>query len=161
MPLNVTTEQKIATGLHRNTLQNTEGGIDPEEDSVKKTVDRTNTLGAVWLGLTMGCAQCHSHKYDPITQREYYSLYAFFNNLDEVNPDIPGEKDAKVPAVADTAKRRETHIHVRGDFLTPGDAVTPATLAVLPPLRRVKSGTQDAADPAPPRSNEGLPNRLA
>lgn len=78
-----TTEQKIATGLHRNTLHNTEGGIDPEEDRVKKTVDRTNTLGAVWLGLTLGCAQCHSHKYDPISQREYFSLYAIFNSIQE------------------------------------------------------------------------------
>src|SRR6185295_10517876 len=69
--------------FHRNTLHNTEGGTDPEEDRVKKTVDRTNTLGTVWLGLTVGCAQCHSHKYDPITQREYYSLFAFFNSIEE------------------------------------------------------------------------------
>ena len=81
------TEQKVATGFHRNTLINREGGIDKEEDRVKRTVDRTNTVGSVWLGLTVGCAQCHNHKYDPITQRDYFSLYAFFNSLDE--PDIP------------------------------------------------------------------------
>jgi hypothetical protein len=86
---NATIEQRIATGLHRNTLHNTEGGIDPEEDRVKKTVDRTNTLGAVWLGLTLGCAQCHSHKYDPISQREYFSLYAIFNSIQEHDLEAP------------------------------------------------------------------------
>ena len=72
-----------ATGFHRNTLHNTEGGIDPEEDRVKKTVDRTNTVGTLWLGMTVGCAQCHSHKYDPVSQREYFQLYAFFNQIEE------------------------------------------------------------------------------
>jgi len=88
------TEEKVATGFHRNTLHNTEGGTDQEEDRVKKTVDRTNTVGAIWLGLTLGCAQCHSHKYDPLTQREYYQLYAFFNSINEVNIDaaLPPEQ---------------------------------------------------------------------
>ncbi len=81
-----TLEQHVATGFHRNTLINREGGTDPEEDRVKRTVDRTNTLGNVWLGMTVGCAQCHSHKYDPLPQKEYYQLYAFFNTLAE--PDI-------------------------------------------------------------------------
>lgn len=84
-------DQLVATGFHRNTLHNTEGGADPEEDRVKKTVDRTNTLGTVWLGLTVGCAQCHSHKYDPLTHREYYQLFAFFNNVDETDIDAPLE----------------------------------------------------------------------
>lgn len=84
-----TLEQKVASGFHRNTLHNTEGGTDQEEDRVKKTVDRTNTVGAVWLGLTVGCAQCHSHKYDPLTQREYYQLYAFFNDINETDIDAP------------------------------------------------------------------------
>ena len=72
-----------ATGFQRNTLLNREGGVDVEEDRVKIVTDRVNTLGSVWLGLTLGCAECHSHKYDPISQREYYELYAFFNSLDE------------------------------------------------------------------------------
>ncbi|MCA9017729.1 MAG: DUF1549 domain-containing protein, partial [Planctomycetaceae bacterium] len=80
------TSQLVATGFHRNTLINREGGTDPEEDRVKRTVDRTNTLGSVWLGITVECGQCHTHKYDPLTQREYYRLYAFFNSLTE--PDI-------------------------------------------------------------------------
>jgi hypothetical protein len=89
-----TAAQLAACGLHRNTLHNTEGGIDPEEDRVKKTIDRTNTLGAVWLGLTVGCAQCHTHKYDPITQREYYQLFAFFNSLEEKNLERPTPEQA-------------------------------------------------------------------
>jgi mono/diheme cytochrome c family protein len=83
------TEHRVASGFHTNTLHNTEGGADQEEDRVKKTVDRTNTLGAIWLGMTVGCAQCHSHKYDPLPQREYFSLYAFFNNLDEIAVEAP------------------------------------------------------------------------
>ncbi|MBT6848277.1 MAG: DUF1549 domain-containing protein, partial [Planctomycetaceae bacterium] len=80
---NTTLEMKVATGFHRNTLHNTEGGTDQEEDRVKKTVDRTNTFGAIWMGLTVGCSQCHSHKYDPISHREYYQLYSFFNDINE------------------------------------------------------------------------------
>jgi hypothetical protein len=95
---NATNEQRVATGFHRNTLINREGGIDKEEDRVKRTIDRTNTVGAVWLGLTVGCAQCHNHKYDPITQRDYFSFYAFFNSLDE--PDIPAAFPQDIAAYA-------------------------------------------------------------
>ena len=96
-----TDAQRTACGLHRNTLHNTEGGIDPEEDRVKKTIDRTNTLGAVWLGLTVGCAQCHTHKYDPITQREYYQLFAFFNSIEEKDLERPTPQQS---AKLETAK---------------------------------------------------------
>ena len=77
---NATAEQKTATGFNRNTQINQEGGIDPEQFRVESVMDRVNTFGAVFLGLTVGCAQCHDHKFDPITQREYYQLFAFFNN---------------------------------------------------------------------------------
>lgn len=77
---NATLDQQVATGFHRNTLINEEGGTDPEQFRVEAVVDRVNTTGAVFLGLTIGCAQCHEHKYDPITQREYYQLYAFYNS---------------------------------------------------------------------------------
>jgi hypothetical protein len=76
-------EQRIATGFHRNTLLNQEGGIDVEQFRVESIVDRVNTTGAVFLGLTIGCAQCHNHKFDPFTQKEYYQLFAFLNNADE------------------------------------------------------------------------------
>ncbi|MBI5801604.1 MAG: DUF1553 domain-containing protein [Verrucomicrobia bacterium] len=80
---NATHAQKVATGFHRQTLTNTEGGTDQEEFRCKAIVDRVSTTAAVWLGVTMGCAECHSHKYDPFTQREFYSLFAFFNNANE------------------------------------------------------------------------------
>ena len=73
-------EQRIATGFHRNTMANVEAGTDPEEEHVLAVIDRVNTTGTVWLGTTLECAQCHNHKYDPFSQREYYQLYAFFNN---------------------------------------------------------------------------------
>ena len=78
-----TDEQKIASGFNRNHMINFEGGAIPEEYHNAYIVDRVNTTGAVWLGLTIGCAQCHDHKYDPITQREYYQFYAFFYNVPE------------------------------------------------------------------------------
>ncbi len=76
--------QIVASGFHRNTPHQTEGGSDPEQYRVERVKNRVDTTGAVWLGLTVGCAQCHSHKFDPISQREYYQLYAFFNSADEL-----------------------------------------------------------------------------
>lgn len=84
-----THEQIVATGFHRQTLTNTEGGVDQEEFRCKAVVDRVSTTSTVWLGLTMACAECHSHKYDPITQREFYQFYAFFNNASEKNVPSP------------------------------------------------------------------------
>ena len=78
-----TEAQKIATGFHRNTQINQEGGIDKEQFRIDSVFDRVATTGTVWLGLSIGCAQCHDHKFDPIEQKEYYSLFAFFNNQDE------------------------------------------------------------------------------
>lgn len=79
-----TFEQRIATGFHRNTLFNEEGGIDQEEFRTKAVMDRVDTTMTVWMGTTMNCAQCHDHKYDPFTQAEYYQLYAFFNKVPEL-----------------------------------------------------------------------------
>ena len=78
-----TISQQIATGFHRNTQINQEGGIDPEQFRIDSVFDRVATTGSVWLGLTIGCAQCHNHKFDPITQKEYYQFFAFFNNQEE------------------------------------------------------------------------------
>jgi hypothetical protein len=80
---NATLAQRIATGFNRNHRGNAEGGIVPEEYAAEYVVDRVDTTATVWLGLTMGCARCHDHKYDPITQREFYSVFAFFNNVPE------------------------------------------------------------------------------
>jgi len=86
---NPTLEQRIATGFHRNTLINQEGGTDQEQFRVEAVADRVDTTGAVFLGLTVGCARCHDHKYDPITQRDYYQLFAFLNNADEPLLPVP------------------------------------------------------------------------
>jgi len=75
-----TRDQRIATGFHRNTMFNEEGGVDREEAHFEVLVDRVNTTGSVWLATTFACTQCHNHKYDPVTQRDYYSMMAFFSN---------------------------------------------------------------------------------
>ncbi|MCH5374455.1 MAG: DUF1549 domain-containing protein, partial [Planctomycetes bacterium] len=84
-----TQDQLIATGFHRNTLVNQEGGADPEQFRNEAVMDRVKTTGAVWLGLTIGCAQCHNHKFDPISVQEYYQLFAFFNSSRDVNSVSP------------------------------------------------------------------------
>ncbi len=76
-----TPEQQIATGFNRNHMVTNESGIIDEEYRVGYVVDRVDTTATVWLGLTLGCARCHDHKYDPISQREYYGLFAYFNNV--------------------------------------------------------------------------------
>ncbi|MDA1014706.1 MAG: PSD1 and planctomycete cytochrome C domain-containing protein [Planctomycetota bacterium] len=86
---NATDMQRLATAFHRQTLTNTEGGTDQEQWRVEAVFDRVETIGTVWLGLTVGCARCHSHKYDQISHREYYQLFAFLNNGDETNANVP------------------------------------------------------------------------
>jgi hypothetical protein len=205
-----THDQLLATAFHRNTMTNSEGGTDNEEFRVAAVVDRVNTTMQVWMGLTMGCAQCHTHKYDPITQTEYYQVFAIFNNTADVDREdespwlvehsaderrriaaldeqiatlessagtapeatdgncLPGsattagDADRKDVAESEAAKkklselrkqreaitgirtpimkelpdeqRRTTHVLVRGNFLIPGDAVSPDVPAAFPPL---------------------------
>ncbi len=81
---NATVDQLVATGFHRNTASNYEGGIDFEQYRNEAVADRVATTGAAFLGLTLGCARCHDHKYDPVTQREFYQIFAYFNNTDEI-----------------------------------------------------------------------------
>lgn len=82
-----TLEQRIATGFGRNHVINSEGGIIEEEYRVEYVADRVRTLGMAWLGLTLECAKCHDHKYDPVTQKDHYKLFAFFNNVPEFGED--------------------------------------------------------------------------
>ena len=93
---------RIATAFHRNTMTNTEGGTDDEEFRVAAIKDRVDTTMQVWMGLTMGCAKCHSHKYDPITQEEYYRFYAIFNQT--ADNDQPDESPV-IPAPTRSAGR--------------------------------------------------------
>src|SRR5262249_32612809 len=102
-----TLADQVATGFHRNTMLNEEGGIDPLEFRFYAMTDRVATTATVWLGLTLGCAQCHTHKYDPITQSEYYQFFAFLNNTEEPEISLPdsvvdqrrGELEAKIAAL--------------------------------------------------------------
>lgn len=92
-----TTDQIVATGFCRNNRMNTEGGAIPEEYHTEYVIDRVQTMSAVWLGLTTGCARCHDHKYDPISQKEFYSLCSYFNNVPET--DIGEERPMNYPPV--------------------------------------------------------------
>ena len=105
---NATAEQKLATCFQRNHMTNGEGGRDPEESRVDYVLDRVNTMGTTWLGMTLGCAQCHTHKFDPITQADYYALSAFFNSIDEdgkaggaAKPFLPYQSKHAARAVAE------------------------------------------------------------
>lgn len=149
---NATPSQVIATGFQRNTPVNLEAGTDPHEDRHKQVVDRVNTLGTVWLGTTLACAQCHHHKYDPLSIREYYELFAFFNqspietkqqgmqmgmsNMVYIGPNVevpqyPGETTRVMQTVA---KPRATFIAKRGDFLSQGAEVEARIPAIWPGL---------------------------
>ncbi len=90
-----TASQRIATGFHRNTMLNEEGGIDPLEFRFHAMTDRVATTGTTWLGLTLGCAQCHTHKFDPLLHKEYYRVFAFLNNADEPEMEVPQSEVAR------------------------------------------------------------------
>jgi hypothetical protein len=97
-----TAEQKIAVGFHRNALRNTEAGVDKELNRTKEVIDRVNATATTWLALTLACAECHNHKHDPLKQDEFFSFYAFFNNLEDSDPTIPlpGEMEKYETALA-------------------------------------------------------------
>jgi hypothetical protein len=116
-------DQRIATGFQRNTQINEEGGIDLEQFRIEAVVDRTNTTGSVFLGLTVGCAQCHDHKFDPLSQREYYQLFAFYNSSDEPKLEL---------ATADQARQRKEvadQLAAAEKRLARLDSATPETVA--------------------------------
>ena len=105
-----TLEQRIATGFSRNHVINSEGGIIDEEYRVEYVADRVRTVSTAWLGLTMECARCHDHKFDPVTQRDYYRLFAFFNNVPEHGED--GRVANAIPMIP--APTREQQADARG-----------------------------------------------
>ena len=87
-------DSRVATGFLRNSMMNMEGGIEPEKFRVESMIDRVDAVGRTWLGLTIACAQCHNHKFDPISQKEYYQFYAFLNNDDEPRIEVPTRDQA-------------------------------------------------------------------
>ena len=160
-----TKSQIAATAFHRNTLISQEGGSDPEQFRVEATMDRVNTTGAVWLGLSVGCAQCHDHKFDPISQREYYEMYAFFNSAEDKNntgPTIPviegelinspekNEKNkANLMVMRDMKDPRETFLLARGDFTTPDKKtgqLNPSFISAITPDLEQKEGKRSRLD---------------
>jgi mono/diheme cytochrome c family protein len=139
-----TQQQRVATGFHRNTMKNSEGGVDPEEARWETLLDRTNTTAEVWLGSTFGCAQCHNHKYDPIKQRDYYALLAFFDNSDEPTLRLGGKtigpdgKEQPLTALVVAEKaggKPQTNLRIRGAYVNKGEVVPAATPSFLPPLK--------------------------
>jgi mono/diheme cytochrome c family protein len=105
---NATVDQVVATGFLRNTLTNREAGVDRAEDRFEQLINRTNTVSTTWLGLTMGCSQCHNHKFDPITQKDYYSMFAFFERAEERSIEAPlaGESGPYFAALPDYERKR-------------------------------------------------------
>jgi len=143
---NATLEQKIATGFHRTTQINQEGGIDPEQFRVESVIDRVNTTGTAFLGLTIGCAQCHDHKFDPISQREYYQLLSFFNSTVEdghgkATPggvlQIPGEMEAGEnieKELEETEADLDRYLDTKGSEVSKWEqSLSPAEIAKLKP----------------------------
>ncbi|MGH9659508.1 MAG: DUF1549 domain-containing protein, partial [Bryobacteraceae bacterium] len=105
--------QKIATGFNRNHMINFEGGAIPEEYQNEYVVDRVETTSMVWMGLTMGCARCHDHKYDPVRQTEFYSFYAFFNTIGEKGLDGRyGNAEPLLPLPAPGQKERQDQLRI-------------------------------------------------
>jgi hypothetical protein len=101
-----TLKQKVATGFHRNHMLNGEGGRIAEESRVDYVVDRVDTTATVWLGLTLGCARCHDHKFDPFTQKDYYQLFAYFNSINETGAVDRGGNAAPVLRLPTPAQKR-------------------------------------------------------
>jgi len=118
---NPTLDQKIATGFLRNSMLNQEGGIEPEQFRTEAMIDRVDAVGRAWLGLTIACAQCHNHKFDPLAQKEYFQLYAFLNNDDEPFLEVPTAEQqkkrddlrAKIRAAEDKAMKSTTNLTER------------------------------------------------
>ena len=138
---NATESQRIATGFHRNTRLNTEGGVDPEEARFERNLDMVDTTATVWLGTTLGCAQCHSHKYDPFSHREYYQLLAFFAHADEKRIEVDGSPFTEKTTTLVLAEKADgevpsAHVRSRGRFTDRAElvhAATPAALNTFPP----------------------------
>jgi len=150
-----TLDQQIATGFNRNHRTNSEGGIIPEEYRVEYVVDRVDTTSTLWLGMTLGCARCHDHKYDPVTQREFYRLFAFFNNVPEQGKGVRDSNSApfiKAPTPAMAARLAESQAVV--------DQASRLALAQLPALIRALEEWEKQPDAAKRTLAEPLTEKL-
>jgi hypothetical protein len=145
-----TLEQKIASGFNRNHMINYEGGAIAEEYLNAYLIDRVNTTATVWLGLTMACAQCHDHKYDPLTMKDYYGFYAFFNNVPENGLD--GRSGNAAPLVKVTGPGQKVKLAELTKAVEAAEAVMKSAEAELPAQQqrweeRVVASTEGASGP--------------
>jgi hypothetical protein len=171
-----TLEQRVATGFHRAAPFNSESGTPPEARRSAQVIDRVNVTATVWLGTTLECAQCHNHKYDPFTQRDFYRLLAYFNNTpDETGPPAGEGRDSMAgPTVVvggtttlvmqEMPEPRVTRIFRRGNYETPGDSVSPGLPRALhPPAEGLPANRLGLArwivDPANPLTARVVVNR--
>lgn len=142
---NATRDQLIATGFHRNTMLNEEGGVDPEEYRYYALVDRVNTTATVWLGSTLNCSQCHNHKFDPFTQKDYYQLLAFFNSTTEETSKgggtDPKDTSAALKVESPEAKPLEQQVAKLRETL--------ATPVLTPELAKAEEAWEKQASAAP------------
>ena len=141
-----TDETRLATAFHRNTMTNTEGGTDDEEFRVAAVKDRVDTTAQVWMALTLGCAKCHTHKFDPITHTEYFGLFAFLNNTyesqswvysdEQLKIKLDGDQDpSPVPLKALAARVKDAQ---------KGDAATPVVIETVAEMRAFSQAARDA-----------------
>ena len=137
-----TLDQRIATGFNRNTKINDEGGGDAEEYRVKAVKDRVATVGTTWLGLTFMCAECHTHKYDPITHDDYYRFYAFFNNsTDGGNYSTAPTADAPAPDVSRPLQYVQGRLAQLRRELASAEQALPAEMAAWEKSMRAKGSS--------------------
>ena len=158
-----TAEQRVASAFHRHAMQAKGNNPRKEEFRIKGIVDRLEATGRTWLGLTLECAECHDHKHDPISQREYYELFAIFNNVPHLGtgygvhgplmkytPPANGLAKAaptiEVPVMDELPTPRETHLLIRGDFKNKGERVAAGTPKILPPLKTKDSDSPNRLD---------------
>jgi hypothetical protein len=153
---NATRDQQVATGFHRNTMINTEGGTDDEEFRVAAIVDRVNTTAAVWLGTTLNCCQCHNHKFDPFSQKEFYQLFAFFNGTADPGRDTAPHLPLPTPEQAARLAKLAAEI---ADLQKALDTPTPELTAAQEKWEREQSGataTWTVLDAGSMESKEGV-----
>lgn len=148
-----TVEQKVATAFHRNTMTNTEGGTDDEEFRVAAIKDRADTTMQVWMGMTIGCAKCHNHKYEPISQKEYYQFYAIFNQTadadkgdDSPNLAAPTRQwEAEVKKIDEQIAALKAKLDTPSPELATEQAKWEETLRVQPTWTTLETGEMNSA----------------
>jgi hypothetical protein len=145
---NSTDAQKVATGFHRCTPTNVEAGTEPEESRINQVIDRVNTTGAVWLGTTLECAQCHDHKYDPFSMKDYYGLLAYFNQTEKEaersNPKVPGSiRFIGAPIKLSNAEREMQAAELRQKLESLSTDEAPKIKALKPERFEAESGSEN------------------